>query len=139
MALTGTLTEPRRIGRSVAAILSGLVAGAALSLGTDQLLHVLKVYPPWGEPMYAAGLNALALSYRVVYDTFGSYLAARFAPSNSMRHALIVGAIGLVPSVAGVVAATKIDLGPMWYPIALAASVMPTAWIGGVLHRVSSR
>lgn len=26
-------------------------------------------------------------------------------------------------------------LGPAWYPIALALSVFPTAWLGGVLHR----
>jgi hypothetical protein len=139
MASTGTTTAPSRIGRSTAAILAGLVAGAALSLGTDQLLHVIRIYPPWGVPMYDARLNLLALSYRIVYDTFGSYLAARLAPRNPMRHALITGAIGLVPSVAGVVAATQVDLGPLWYPVALAVSVMPTAWLGGVLHRISSR
>jgi hypothetical protein len=89
--------------------------------------------------MYDTRLNLLALSYRMTYDTFGSYLAARFAPRNPMRHALILGAIGLVPSVAGVIAATKIELGPIWYPVALAVSVMPTAWLGGQLHRISSR
>jgi hypothetical protein len=139
MESTAAASPHRRIGRSTAAILLGLVAGAVLSLGTDQVLHVLKGYPPWNEPMYGTGLNLLALSYRIAYDTFGGYLAARFAPRNPMRHALILGAIGLVPSVAGVVAATKIELGPIWYPIALAVSVMPTAWLGGQLHRISSR
>jgi hypothetical protein len=133
------INPERRIGRSVAAILLGLFAVVALSLGTDQVLHVLKVYPPWGEPMPQAGLNLLALSYRIVYDTFGSYLTARLAPRHPMRHALIGGAIGLVGSLAGVAAATQVDLGPIWYPIALAVSVMPTAWLGGLLHRISSR
>ncbi len=139
MELTAAASAQRRIGRSTMAILLGLVAGAVLSLGTDQVLHVLKVYPPWNEPMYDTRLNLLALSYRMAYDTFGGYLAARFAPRNAMRHALILGAIGLVPSVAGVIAATKIELGPLWYPMALAVSVMPTAWLGGQLHRISSR
>ena len=139
MELTVAASTHRRLGRSTLAILLGLVAGAVLSLGTDQVLHVLKVYPPWNEPMYDTRLNLLALSYRMTYDTFGSYLAARLAPRNPMRHALILGAIGLVPSVAGVIAATKIELGPIWYPVALAVSVMPTAWLGGQLHRISSR
>jgi hypothetical protein len=130
--------EPR-LGRSVLAVVAGILAGAFLSLGTDELLHVLKVYPPWSEPMRDTGLNALALGYRLVYDTFGSYLTARLAPRHPMRHALIGGAIGLVPSIAGIAAATQVDLGPIWYPIALSVSVMPTAWLGGVLHRVSSQ
>ena len=32
-----------------------------LSLGTDQALHVLRVYPPWGQPMHPPWLNLLAL------------------------------------------------------------------------------
>ena len=127
------------MGRSVLAVAAGILAGAFLSLGTDELLHLLKIYPPWNEPMRDAGLNALALSYRIVYDTFGSYLTARLAPRHPMRHALIGGAIGLVLSIVGVIAATQVDLGPIWYPIALAVSVMPTSWLGGILHGVSSR
>lgn len=132
-------TSDRHLGRSTLAIVLGIFAGALLSLGTDEVLHILKVYPPWNEPMRDTGLNALALAYRIVYDTFGSFVTARLAPRHPMRHALIGGAIGLVPSIGGVVAATQLDLGPIWYPIALAASVMPTAWLGGVLHRLSSR
>ena len=138
MELTGVVTAERRPGRSVLAVVLGILTGAFLSLGTDQLLHVLRIYPPWNEPMRDAALNALALGYRLIYDTFGSYLTARLAPRNPMRHALIGGAIGLVPSIAGIVAATQVDLGPIWYPVALAVSVMPTAWLGGVLYRVSS-
>jgi hypothetical protein len=139
MEPTRTAVEERRLGRSVLAVIAGMLAGAFLSLGTDELLHVLKVYPPWNEPMRDAGLNALALGYRIVYDTLGSYLTARLAPRRPMRHALIGGAIGLVPTIGGVIAATQVDLGPIWYPIALAVSVMPTAWLGGILHGVSAR
>src|SRR5215469_708391 len=99
--------------KSLLAIVLGILAGAFLSLGTDQLLHVLRIYPPWNEPMRDPALNALALGYRLIYDTFGGYLTARLAPRNPMRHALIGGAIGLVPSIAGIVAATQVDLGPI--------------------------
>jgi hypothetical protein len=35
--------------RSAGAVLLGFVVVVVLSLGTDQVLHVLRVYPPWGE------------------------------------------------------------------------------------------
>lgn len=125
----------RNLGRSAGALLLGFVAVVALSLGTDQLLHGLDVYPPWGQPMRAASLNFLALSYRTVYGILGSYIAARFAPRNPMRHAMTLGGIGFVLSVAGAIAATRMDLGPLWYPIALVATTLPGAWLGGLLHR----
>lgn len=53
-----------------------------------------------------------------------------------MRHLWVGTAIGFVLSLVGVVAAFRMDLGPVWYPITLAISAWPTAWIGGALHRV---
>jgi hypothetical protein len=125
----------RRIPQSIGAILAGFVAVVVLSLGTDQVFHSLKVYPPWHQPMHEPGLNLLALSYRTVYAVLGSYIAARLAPRNPMRHALVLGVIGLPLSVAGAIAAIKLDLGPAWYPIALALTTLPCAWLGGALHR----
>jgi hypothetical protein len=123
-----------RRGRSVGAIAAGFVVTAALSLGTDQALHVLGVYPPWGAPMYDTGLNALALAYRVVFTVLGCYLTARLAPRAPMRHALTLGWIGFALStLGGAVAITTADLGPSWYPILLALSSLPCAWLGGKL------
>jgi hypothetical protein len=130
-----TDTEPRRLWRSTGAVLLGIMAGAALSLGTDQVLHVLQVYPPWGQPMYEPGLNLLALAYRCVYDALGFYVIARLAPRNPARHVRVGAAIGLVLSAAGVLAALTADLGPLWYPIALALSTMPCAWLAVALYR----
>jgi hypothetical protein len=48
------------------------------------------------------------------------------------RHALVLGSIGLVLSIAGAVAMW--DAGPAWYPLALAASALPCAWLGGRLQ-----
>jgi hypothetical protein len=136
--MTKMSTHPRRLLRSTAAVLLGFVAVFVLSLGTDQVLHVLEVYPPWGEPMRDPGLNLLALSYRIIYDVLGSYITARFAPRNPMRHVWVGAAIGFVLSSAGAFAAIRMDLGPAWYPIALALSVAPTAWLGGTLHRITT-
>ncbi|HSL70743.1 MAG TPA: hypothetical protein VK864_10915 [Longimicrobiales bacterium] len=135
----GTTGQPRRRGRSVAAVAIGFVTVAALSLGTDQVLHVLRVYPPWGEPMREPGLNLLALAYRSVYTVAGMYLTAWLAPHSPMRHALIGGAIGTVVAAAGAVATIPMDLGPAWYPVALAVTALPLAWIGGALYRARAR
>ena len=130
-------TQPRRLGRSTVAVLLGFIAVVLLSLSTDQVLHVIKVYPPWGQPMRDAGLCLLALVYRSIYAVVGSYIAAKLAPHNPMRHAVILGVVGLVLSVAGAVATIPMDLGPAWYPIALVFTALPCAWLGGVLYGVN--
>jgi hypothetical protein len=129
------VAAPRRIGRSVGAIAMGFVAVVALSLGTDQVLHMLEIYPPWGEPMYERGLLLLALGYRCVYGVLGSYIAARFAPGKPMKHAMILGGIGFVLALAGAIGAAAAKLGPNWYPIMLVVTALPCAWVGGKLYR----
>jgi hypothetical protein len=130
-----TSTQPRRLLRSTGAVLLGFVAVAVLSLATDQVLHVLEVYPPWGQPMHDPGLNLLALVYRCMYAVVGGYIAARLAPHHPMRHALVLGVMGLVLSLAGAIATIPMDLGPDWYPIALALTALPCTLLGGFLHR----
>ena len=134
--MPNTGDHPRRLGRSVLAIFLGFIAVVILSLGTDEVLHLLKVYPPWSVPMRDPGLNALALSYRIVFTILGGYIAARYAPYAPMRHAVILGVVGLVPGAGGVVVSImKPDLGPSWYPIALAIVGLPCCWLGGALYR----
>ena len=124
--------------KSTAAVLLGLVAVIVLSLATDQVFHVLKVYPPWGQPMYDPRLNLLALAYRIPYAVLGSYIAARFAPRRPMRHALILGFIGLGLSLIGGIVAMRMHLGPNWFPISLSLTALPCAWLGGVLYTRSA-
>jgi hypothetical protein len=135
---TAASTKPRRVLRSAAAILMGFLAVVVLSLGTDQLLHILEVYPPWGQPMYDPGLNLLALSYRIVYTVVGGYITARLAPHSPMRHALALGIVGLVAGTAGAIATIPMHLGPSWYPIALVLTALPCAWLGGALRRTQT-
>ena len=129
-----TEPAPRQLGRSVAAVFVGFLVVIVLSLGTDEVFHLLQVYPPWNQPMPEPGLNLLALSYRLVYDTLGSYIMARLAPYAPMRHVWVGAAIGFVLSSAGAAAAIRMNVGPAWYPIALALSAWPTAWLGGHLY-----
>lgn len=127
--------RPRRMGRSVSAVFAGLLAIFALSLGTDAVLHAAGVFPAWGQPM-SDTLFVLAMVYRTIYAIAGCYLTARLAPSRPMRHALALGVVGLVLSTAGAIATWNRGpaFGPHWYPLALIASALPCAWVGGWLH-----
>ena len=120
--------------RSTVAIGAGFLAVVLLSLGTDEVLHLLRVYPSWGEPMLDSRLFVLALSYRVVYTVLGGFITARLAPGSPMRHVSILGVIGLVAGSAGVIVALSgADLGPNWYPIGIALTAYPCTWLGGAL------
>jgi hypothetical protein len=134
--MTPASTHPRPWLRSTAALVFGFVAVVALSLGTDQVLHILKVYPPWGQPMYDPGLCLLALAYRIVYTVAGGYIAASCAPRAPMGHALALGVLGSVTGAVGAIATIPMRLSPPWFPIMLALTALPSAWLGGVLHRL---
>jgi hypothetical protein len=127
-----TNNPPRRIGRSVASVFLGFLTVVLLSLGTDQVLHVLNVYPPWGQSMHEPGLNFLALAYRCIYTLIGGYVTARLAPHAAMRHVLILAIIGLLMGMLGVVGTWNMNLGPRWYPIAIAVTGAPLTWLGGM-------
>jgi hypothetical protein len=133
-SITGTLTldETRRAAlRSTGAVFAGLLAIVVLSTATDAVLHATGVYPPFPERM-ADGLFALATAYRIVFGVAGSWLTARLAPSRPLAHALALGAVGTVLSVAG--AAAMWAYGPAWYSLAVIAISFPCAWAGARLH-----
>ncbi len=127
--------RPRRILRSIGAVLVGLIVVFVLSLGTDVVLHATGIYPPWFQPMSNA-LFLVATAYRVVYAIAGSYIAARLVPDRPMQHALALGVVGLFLSIAGVVGTWNAgpEFGPKWYPLALVATALPCAWVGGKLR-----
>ena len=134
--MTNPTTTARRrpLGRSILAVFLGFITVVVLSLGTDEVFHLLRIYPPWNQPMNDPGLNLLALSYRIIYTILGSYITARLAPSSPMLHAWVLGVIGFVIGTAGAIATIPMNLGPAWYPIAIAATALPCAWLGGRLQ-----
>jgi len=120
--------------RSIGAVLAGVLVVIVLSLGTDVVLHATGIYPPWFQPM-ADALWVLALAYRIVYGIVGGYLAARLAPNRPMAHALALGVVGFALSIVGVAANWNKgpEYGPRWFSLALIATALPCAWIGGVI------
>jgi hypothetical protein len=130
----------RRILRRIGAVFAGLLAVIVLSTATDIVLRATGVFPPWGQPM-AGALFLLATAYRTIYGVAGSYITARLAPDRPMGHALAGGVVGLVLSTAGTVATWNKgpEFGPKWYPLALIAMAIPSAWAGGKLFGVQLR
>ena len=126
--------RPRRVLRSIGAVLAGVLAVVVLSIGADA---ALGFNPPRGGPMTDAHY-LLATAYRIVFTIAGGYIAARLAPHSPMRHALVIGAIGLAASLAGaIVMWNKLGeggLGPKWYSIAIIVIALPCAWAGGKLQ-----
>src|SRR5262249_28388408 len=92
-----------------------------------------RVFPPLDQPIGDA-LAVLATSYRIVISIAGAWLTGRLAPARPMRHALILGVVGVALGIVGIVVTWNLALGPRWYPIALALLAVPQCWIGGRIH-----
>lgn len=127
----------RRIGRSALALLTGIVIGIVLSTATDFGLHAIGLTPS-PKDRWPNNLLVLATMYRAVYGIFASYVIARLAPNRPMGHALAAGTLGMIVSILGAIAAWSTTAGQHWYPVALALTAIPTAWIGAKLWLMQS-
>jgi hypothetical protein len=132
--------RPVRKGKSALALVAGFFFIVTLSLVTDEILHLLKVYPPWEQRM-SDPLFVLAAAYRLVYNVAGCYLTAKLAPNRPMRHALLLGWVGVFVASMGAVATWNHEpsLGPHWYTVALVVVALPCAWLGGKLYELRQR
>jgi hypothetical protein len=133
--VAGTAKPPRSMIRSIGAVFAGLLFIVVLSILTDVVMHATGVYPPWFHYM-PDSLFLLATAYRIVYSVLGSYLTARLAPLQPMLHALILGVVGVLLSIAGALSTWNKgpEFGPKWYPITLIVMAIPLAWVGGKLR-----
>lgn len=134
-AQSDSQSRPRGLGRSIVALFAGFAVGVVLSVGTDVGLHKLGLAPALNQ-VWSNHLLLFATAYRTVYSVTASYVVARLAPNRPMGHALVGGAVGFVLSTLGAVAAWNSNLGPHWYPVALAVIALPTAWIGGKMRLI---
>lgn len=124
--------------KSTWAVVAGVLFIIIVTTLVDILLHVTGVFPPTDQPLDDR-LAALATAYRVVISVSGAWLTARIAPRRPMRHALILGAVGVVLGLIGAIVTWNMGLGPRWYPIALVVLAMPQCWAGGWLYERSHR
>jgi len=139
MTTTESTRPARRLGRSVLAVIAGLAANVVLATVADQIAYAAGVFPKPPAVTYETMPYVIATAYRAVFGVAGAWLTARLAPAHPMRHALILGGIGVLLSTAGVVASFSMDLGPVWYPLVLVAVTLPCAWLGGRLAEGRAR
>jgi hypothetical protein len=112
-------------------VFAGLLVNIIPAVAIDALLHAAGVYPPVGVKLSGA-LSLLAFSYRLPLATAGGYVTARLAPASPVKHALVLGAIGVALSTAGAIAMW--EAGPAWYPLSLIAISGPCSWLGARLR-----
>lgn len=122
--------------KSIGAILAGLITIIVLSNGTDTILEATGVFTPV-EVQRERGFDTpwmvvLAILYRGVYTVVGGYVTAALAPDRPMRHAIILGTVGIVLGVLGAIATWGIT--PAWFTISLLALGLPCVWLGGRLR-----
>ena len=122
--------------KSARAVAAGVVVVVVVTTLVDVVLHAVHVFPPTDQPIDDT-LAALATSYRFVISVVGAWLTARLAPDRPMRHALILGCVGVVLGLVGVVATWNLGLGPRWYPIALVLLAIPQCWLGGKIYETA--
>lgn len=119
--------------KSIGAVLAGLAFIFVTHIGVDRILEATGIFPPPEQGLHITWMLMLATGYRSVLSIVGCYITARLAPSRPVAHALALGFIGIVGSLAGLSMAISQNLSPVWYPIGLAILSLPCAWIGGKL------
>jgi uncharacterized membrane protein len=118
--------------KSIGAILAGMITIVVLSAGTDAALEAAGIFTPPDQGFFTTWMVILAFVYRSIYTVAGGYVTARLAPDRPIRHAVILGILGIILGSVGVVVAW--DLAPHWYPIALVVTALPCTWFGGRLR-----
>src|SRR5688572_1761821 len=118
----------RETFKSIGAVIAGFALLVILSVITDSILEetgIMKTEPFVENPVW---LIAIIVLYRTIFNTLGCYLTACLAPNRPMKHAIILGIIGLVLTIVGLIAMW--DIPPRWYPISLMVLTLPAAWLG---------
>jgi hypothetical protein len=119
--------------KSIGAVLAGLIFIVITHTATDAVLQGAGVLPK-DNLFVGTGLILIVIGYRAVLSFIGCYLTAKLAPHSPMKHAFVLGLIGLtLGSIGAIVAA---DLGPGWYAWTLAVIALPIAWLGGKLYEL---
>lgn len=124
--------------KSIGTVLAGFITVVVLSIGTDAVLEAIKFFPPQNEPgSYTQWMLLIALLYRSIYTVAGGYVAAVLAPDRPMRHAVILGILGIAAGTLGAAANwDKTGASTAWYPIALVIAALPCTWLGGKLKNI---
>jgi hypothetical protein len=121
--------------KSIGAILSGMITGALLSIGTDLLLEKTGIFPSVHQGVFIWWMLLLALIYRAIYTAVSGYVTAALAPQKPLRHTMILATIGVAVTIIGSI--VNWDKSQAWYPVALILITIPCTWMGGIIYKRS--
>jgi len=119
--------------KSIGAVLAGIIFIVMTHTAADRIFEALGIFPSPDQGLHITWMLVTALIYRIIFEIAGGYLTAALAPSSPTLHAVILGVIGTVISVAAAIAVIPMGMSPAWYPVALAVTALPAAWLGGKL------
>ena len=122
-----------KILKGIGAVLAGFIFIVVTHTATDFVLEKVGIFPPPGHGFNITWMVVTATIYRSIYTIAGGYVTAALAPDPPMRYVWILGIIGLVVGSLAAIATIPMNLGPAWYPIALAVLALPCVLLGGKL------
>ena len=122
-----------KTSRSILAVLAGFFLIGLLGFITDTILQQLGVLPVTGTLRFKDEQSLMALIYHLLFAVAGGYVTARLAPDRPIAHAVALGMMGVLISIAGLFAIIQGDLAPAWYDWALIILSIPVTWLGGRL------
>ena len=120
--------------KGIGAILAGLIFIVVSHSLTDFVLESLGIFNSPDQGFHTTWMVVTATIYRSVFSVVGGYITAALAPNRPLRHAVILGIIGLVASTIAAIVTIPMEIAPAWYPIALAILALPCTWLGGKLR-----
>ena len=120
------------MGRSILAVLSGLVVMDVLAILSDAAFA--RISPAAFQPGHAgapAPMLVAMLAANAVFMVIGGWVAGRLARRRAAVHALVLGVLQLVMTIFSMVSRPHDAV--LWFYIALAVLVVPAVWLGGAL------
>jgi hypothetical protein len=119
--------------RSIWAVVAGFLFIGVFATAAGKIMQAMSPY----AFNSAGATNSVAILVLMtvivgVFGVVGCYITARLAPSAPMKHALILGLLGLI--IHGVSMAMSWGAWPAWFQILNFLLVMPYAWYGGRLR-----
>lgn len=117
--------------RGIGAIVAGILVVVVLSSATDALMHGTGVFPAAGLPM-SDWQWGVSMTYRLCYTIVGGLTCANLASARPIAHAVVLGVVGTCIGTIGAVTTWSLgpEFGPKWFQILLAATALPSCWLG---------
>jgi len=122
--------------KSIGAVLTGFITIFILAVALDHFLEKAGLMQTETFNFNSGWVIAVVVIGRLLFNIAGPYITARLAPNRPLRHALILGMIGVVVNTMGGIMMWPKT--PHWFPLILILLPLPCAWIAAKLVKPKS-